>query len=130
MKKQELINEAQKSLQDVELTINKIPQEIDDLDVISSVSMGYIYLNTVDTFKEHTDLLHVFAKHLGTYECMYYGISCGALSMRYTFKDQSLEVYFYCREIEKALEVIGKGKCKVVEEYTTPYKRQTVVCDA
>ena len=134
MKKQKLLEIAQNDFEGIKTVLDLIPDEIEELDVVSSVSNGgYVYLETVDTFKEHLELLRTFAKHFGKYEVSYYNVSCGSLAMRYEFEligDHNLSVYFYCREMNVALESVGKGKCKIVEEYSTPYKRQSVVCDA
>ena len=134
MKKQEMLNSAQNDFEGIKTVLDLIPDEIEELDVVSSVSNGgYVYLETVDTFKEHLELLHTFAKHFGKYDLTYYNVVCGALSMRYEFKLMGkyiLNVYFNCIEMDVALESVGKGKCKIVEEYSTPYKRQSVVCDA
>ena len=129
MNKQKLLREEELRYKEYTDTINRIPDEIDELDVIESVLKNYLYLVTVDTFKEHLDLLHIFAKHFGTYKIDGYSAFSGGLSMVYKFSDFGMSVYMYCREIEVALESVGQGKCKVVEEWSTPYKRKSVVCD-
>ena len=55
----------------------------------------------------------------------YYCSSCGGILINYIFGD--FEIIFKCTETEKALEKLGKGKCRIVENTV---KEKKIVCDA
>jgi len=82
---------------------------------------NYTYNEYVQALREISAILKVEYR-LFQYYCSSLG---GAIMINYIFGD--LEIIFKCSETEKALEKLGKGKCRIVENTV---KTKKIVCDA
>ena len=129
MTKQELLKAAQEETDKVAIVIGKIPDEIDELGIVDFASNMAIYFKVVNTFKEHTDMLHLLLGHWGKYEIYTYNASGQNLYIGYKFPEHEITAYFYCEERDIALAAVGQGKCRIEEKWSTPYKHSTVVCE-
>jgi len=133
MTKQELIDQDHEHFTSSRNLINLIPE---DWDIVSSVdSTCTLYCKEQDLWEDCIKRLHLLSQTFGKYTLERYYHSYSGLAMSYEFpdtevNDRKLRIVIYCQEEKlKALEVVGKGKCRIEESYSTPYKTKEVVCD-
>lgn len=81
-----------------------------------------------DTYEDFLKALRT-AKKLSLLEFkQYWACSDLWLTIEYLNKRTGVTVRFYCRELEKSLEILSEGKCKLKASIPT-YRDYSVVCE-
>jgi len=119
MNKTEYLRELIKEQNEVRAYVESMP---DDLNISFAESQG-VFLED-DTFDGNMRTLRILRDKVGRYQLQSYYLSSGRLALSYECDDVP-DVMLFCTDVEKALEIVGQGKCHI-ESYSV--ESQHVVC--
>lgn len=85
---------------------------------------GTIIFGIDKTYDGNMIILHEFFLKHGKYEMVHYYMNCGRVTIQYQFKDFTLQLH--CTDNENALDIISKGKCKIVK---STIAEKSIVCE-
>ena len=125
MTKDELYKKADKDQTDVLSMIDIVPNDIETVEIVFRNHIHFVYMKNLD---EVNTELHKLRKTLGAYTLeSYHSYSGLCLDLNYKFdKYPDVTFQFVCYDAENALDVVSKGKCRLVPQ-TMEVKK--VVCD-
>lgn len=96
---------------------------------ISSVTCFGVFNADDQTLDDVTKKLTEYRKVNGNYKVDGYRMYDETkLQVKYSFEN-GVNAFFYIKEAEAALEVLGKGRCKIVKKYVTPEPYEDVIVE-